>query len=69
MSDKYIDMEGRELDIGDIVLVAVNNKKITKAKILGPHDYYRIEIITMPGNRRIERHSEDCYLIVKGSDV
>ena len=37
---KYIDMDGNELKIGDIVFVAINTKEIVRAKIESTDGYW-----------------------------
>lgn len=70
MKNIYKDIDNRPIEIGDIVAVATN-MGLTKARIVSKHESYKnvVYLITIPGNRKIQRKSTYCSFIKKGDDI
>lgn len=56
------DMDGNEINIGDIVLVATNTKGLVRARIESFDDFNIINLKTLNHNRKA-RNSNDCVLL------
>ncbi|HSQ89785.1 hypothetical protein [Romboutsia sp.] len=54
---KFIDMDGNELKVGDIVLFGTANKRIARAKIVSISEYGCLELHTLK-NRESKMFAE-----------
>lgn len=59
--DKFVDMDGNEVKVGDTVLFATTSKEIARAKIVSINDIGVLELRTLK-NRRSKMFSKYVLL-------
>lgn len=62
---KFFDMDGNELNIGDIVLFGTGDKRIARAKIVEISDYGWLKLHTLK-NRKSSAYAENVLLDKNG---
>lgn len=53
MNKQIVDMDGNELNIGDIVLFGTGNKRIARAEIISMNKHGRLELHTLKNRKSI----------------
>ena len=55
--NKIVDMDGNELNVGNVILFGTGSKRISRAKIISIDDFGRLELKTLK-NRRVTTFAE-----------